>query len=742
MKKLGEYLEFEFKDTTKRIAELCRAVEGISKLLVEYYNETPNRDREYAGWPYAVNGKDYKPILSKRGSYSVATVAMCCESAECILEAGLITDRKVETGLRACADRAIKSLWLSLELSVKKEKFWSSSTFGANDPFTASWLSFLCNRRTNPPSAQISGRINGLLIRRRKELDKSLFRVKRNEAGPHALPLLKNIQAIASFGTGNREDIFEESGKWFEKNLHRQMSFYRFEDYRFDAAELIFCLHGALKTEAVGCLDSIVPKVLNIIREAQGRSVYWRPYRPMLFTPQGQVLLPLSIEVATSLLEVLKDTNLFEEYQDTLNKFFSWLMTQKVAKNSEPKWIGWHSENAYETDDVHVWQSAVIGRFLSKYLLAQENLVQEKILSSAKFTVKRPEDIKEDLIGGRIVAYDLGINDPDQIREIQNSFLGSPQKRYSMLLYGPPGTSKTTIAEALAKSKEWPLVYLSPSDFIADGPSEIESRAKLIFKALCALRNTVIFFDEIDQMILDRDSQAYKDQDDLFKFMTPGMLTKLSDLRKTERNIFIIGTNYAERIDPAIKREGRIDINVLCFPYFGEARKKILKVFIDNALSDIYEDLDMKTIEDWDPSAIAILEALAKSTHNNVYEELRRWVNSSLPSSGSYADIIDLRIKILNRLKGAPPPVLQITLGSYERRLKDKDGYTNQKPYEEFLKLLINEGEVKQNNDVKNKFIETQKQWKLENSEDYDNKYLSIFQMADKCNLSSWHIDV
>ena len=62
--------------------------------------------------------------------------------------------------------------------------------------------------------------------------------------------------------------------------------------------------------------------------------------------------------------------------------------------------------------------------------------------------------------------------------------------------------------------------------------------------------------------------------------MTPGMLTKLNSLRKSERVIFIISTNYAERIDPALKRRGRIDDHFLLLPPDTSRRKQILQDII------------------------------------------------------------------------------------------------------------------------------------------------------------------
>jgi len=55
------------------------------------------------------------------------------------------------------------------------------------------------------------------------------------------------------------------------------------------------------------------------------------------------------------------------------------------------------------------------------------------------------------------------------------------------------------------------------------------------------------------------------------------MLVKLNDLRKSKRLIFIVATNYIERIDEAIKRKGRFDDQFLILPFDLHGRKKVLE---------------------------------------------------------------------------------------------------------------------------------------------------------------------
>jgi cytidylate kinase len=173
-------------------------------------------------------------------------------------------------------------------------------------------------------------------------------------------------------------------------------------------------------------------------------------------------------------------------------------------------------------------------------------------------------------------------------RKIEDDFLtgwlNRTPRNFSMLLYGPPGAGKTSVAENLADALGFRLVTITVSDFLAGGGGEVEARAKMIFEVLEEQANVVILFDEIDELILDRSSTRHEKQDTVFKFMTPGMLTKLNKLRRAQRSIFIIATNYAYRIDRAIRRTGRIDQNYLLLPSDAASRQRMLTGFLREAI--------------------------------------------------------------------------------------------------------------------------------------------------------------
>src|SRR5262249_14145138 len=78
------------------------------------------------------------------------------------------------------------------------------------------------------------------------------------------------------------------------------------------------------------------------------------------------------------------------------------------------------------------------------------------------------------------------------------------EERRSALLFGPPGTSKTSLAEAVAQRLGWTFIELSPSDFLKGGLEGIYDRVNEVFDDLMDLFGAVILFDEMDALVQSR----------------------------------------------------------------------------------------------------------------------------------------------------------------------------------------------------------------------------------------------
>ena len=157
--------------------------------------------------------------------------------------------------------------------------------------------------------------------------------------------------------------------------------------------------------------------------------------------------------------------------------------------------VGWCGDQPYNVGMVESWASATVLQYACQVKKWIEEFAKQKVL--AKFTTLYPNapqwpkwlnwndyKIKNEVDHEYPILEYL---DENIIKLIQNSDrrLPSPDSRnVSALLFGPPGTSKTTIVKAISDALSWPLVLLNPGNFIEDGLERIEQRAKYVFDQL------------------------------------------------------------------------------------------------------------------------------------------------------------------------------------------------------------------------------------------------------------------
>ena len=169
----------------------------------------------------------------------------------------------------------------------------------------------------------------------------------------------------------------------------------------------------------------------------------------------------------------------------------------------------------------------------------------------------------------------------------------------SFLLFGPPGTAKSTLARSLAQCLQWHFLELTPSNFVEAGLEMIEQRSREIFAELGVLRETVVLFDELDSLLTDREQL---DRSSILNFTVPAMLPKLqalTKLAKKQRLVLIFATNFYDRLDPAMARRGRIDERLLVLPPNATARRRMLaRTLQDEALDRGIDETALAVYED------------------------------------------------------------------------------------------------------------------------------------------------
>ena len=164
---------------------------------------------------------------------------------------------------------------------------------------------------------------------------------------------------------------------------------------------------------------------------------------------------------------------------------------------------------------------------------------------------------------------------------------------YSAILFGPPGTAKTTICESLAEKMGWDFVVIDTAAFLADGLTNVASRIRYVFDRLGALSKCIILFDEIEEFCLDRETPGLGMES---RMLTTAMLTAINDLRRAKKSVFFLATNRLRAFDSAITRPGRFDIQL----FVGTPNKTSRIILLNQKLVGVNDEVKVKAIESYE----------------------------------------------------------------------------------------------------------------------------------------------
>lgn len=166
------------------------------------------------------------------------------------------------------------------------------------------------------------------------------------------------------------------------------------------------------------------------------------------------------------------------------------------------------------------------------------------------------------------VILDHGIADRilSDIREFVNmphwyTDRGIPYRR-GYLLYGPPGSGKSSFITALAGELEYSICVLNLSE---RGLSD----DRLNHLMSVAPQQSIILLEDIDAAFVNRDESAATKvaYEGLNRVTFSGLLNMMDGVASAEARILFMTTNYIERLDPALIRPGRVDVK----EYIGAA---------------------------------------------------------------------------------------------------------------------------------------------------------------------------
>nr|CAH7716449.1 unnamed protein product [Callosobruchus chinensis] len=125
-----------------------------------------------------------------------------------------------------------------------------------------------------------------------------------------------------------------------------------------------------------------------------------------------------------------------------------------------------------------------------------------------------------------------------------------------VLMFGPPGCSKTMIAKALATESGLNFLSIKGPELFSKWVGESERAVREVFRKARQVAPSIIFFDEIDALGGERSAGSTSSVQER---VLAQLLTELDGITSLSDVTIVAATNRPDRIDKALLRPGRLD---------------------------------------------------------------------------------------------------------------------------------------------------------------------------------------
>ncbi|XP_037992143.1 ATPase family protein 2 homolog isoform X2 [Motacilla alba alba] len=140
-----------------------------------------------------------------------------------------------------------------------------------------------------------------------------------------------------------------------------------------------------------------------------------------------------------------------------------------------------------------------------------------------------------------------------------------------VLLYGPPGCSKTMIAKALAHESGLNFLAVKGPELMNKYVGESERAVREIFRKARAVSPSILFFDEIDALAVERGNSS--GAGNVADRVLAQLLTEMDGIEQLKDVTILAATNRPDMIDKALLRPGRVD-RIIYVPLPDAATRK------------------------------------------------------------------------------------------------------------------------------------------------------------------------
>ncbi|KAL9619252.1 MAG: hypothetical protein Q9160_006104 [Pyrenula sp. 1 TL-2023] len=172
------------------------------------------------------------------------------------------------------------------------------------------------------------------------------------------------------------------------------------------------------------------------------------------------------------------------------------------------------------------------------------------------------------------------------------SRLGLKPKK-GIMLYGPPGCSKTLLVKALAAESGLNFLAVKGAEMVSMYVGESERNIREVFRKARAASPSIVFFDEVDAVAGNRSTLG--NTGGSLNMLTT-FLNEMDGFEELKNVLVVAATNRPDALDSALLRPGRFDNLIYVGLPSHEARQEILEIFFRE--SSVTEDVNATTLAD------------------------------------------------------------------------------------------------------------------------------------------------